>query len=149
MPDLLDRDAILDSLHDLAVELGPGRHQHVLVLVGGAQLTLHGLRPSTRDIDSARPLDVELVQAAERVAARRSLRQGWVNAGPLPWRPATLRDGDCEVIVDHPRLRVLGAPLRQVFLMKLISTRVRDSADVALLWPHSGFATPEEAVRHL
>ncbi len=149
MLDLLDRQGILDCLRVLADELGPGRHQHVLVLVGGAQMTVHGLRPSTRDLDSVRRLDAELVQAAQRVAQRRSLRQNWLNAGPLSWRPATLRDEDCEVVFEHPRLRVLGAPLREVFLMKLISTRTRDSADVPVLWPYSGFGTPEEAVQHL
>jgi hypothetical protein len=149
LPELLDRDGILDSLAALAQELGSGRHQHVLVLVGGAQMTLHGLRSSTHDVDSARRLDAELVGAAQRVAHARALRADWLNAGPLPWRPQTLVDAECEVVFESPRLRVLGAPLRQVFLMKLVSNRARDIADIPLLWPHSGFATAEEAVEHL
>lgn len=149
MPELLDRDAILASLEALSDELGPGRHQHVVVLVGGAQMTLHGLRRSTHDVDSARRLDEELVGAAQRVAHARELRADWLNAGPLPWRPQTLHDAECEVVFESPRLRVLGAPLRQVFLMKLISNRARDIADIPLLWPHSGFSTADEAVEHL
>ena len=34
MPDLLDRQGILDALRELTVELGPGPVQHVVVVAG-------------------------------------------------------------------------------------------------------------------
>lgn len=146
MPELLDLDEIIASLRALAQELGPGTQQHVVVLVGGAVMALHGLRPATRDVDSARHLDGELLAAAARVARQRELPEGWLNARALPWRPQTLYEEVCAVVTEHPRLLVLAAPLREVFLMKLISLRARDTADLADLWPHAGFATPEDAV---
>ena len=43
---------------------------------------------------------------------------------------------------------VLGAPLRQVFVMKLFAARARtrDHDDLVALWPRCGFASAEEAV---
>lgn len=110
-------------------------------------MALHGLRETTRDVDSVAPLKEELRLAAQRVARRRGLDPThWLNAAAAAWRPQTLREQDCEVFLNHPRLLVLGAPLREVFLMKLISLRVRDADDLPTLWPHTGFATPQEAV---
>lgn len=72
MPELLDRDENVGSLGALADELGPGSQQR-LVLVAGALMALHGLRQSTRDVDSVRRLQSELVDAAQRVAVSRGL----------------------------------------------------------------------------
>lgn len=51
-------------------------------------------------------------------------------------------------MADLPTLRVLGAPLDQVFLMKLHATRVRtsDVEDMVALWPRTGFASAAQAV---
>lgn len=147
MPDLFDRQGILDALQELAAELGSGSSQHTVVLAGGSLMALHGLRAATRDVDSVSMLDAELRRAAERVAVRRGLEPGhWLNASAAAWRPRTLHEQDCDVVLDHPRLLVLAAPLREVFLMKLVSLRVRDAEDLPTLWPHAGFTTPEEAV---
>lgn len=64
MPELLGPEDILASLRELAEELGPGRHQHVVVMVGGAVMALHGMRLATADVDSARQLDDELTPAS-------------------------------------------------------------------------------------
>ena len=55
---------------------------------------------------------------------------------------------DCDVLLDRPRLLVLGAPLRQVFMMKLFAARVRtrDYDDLVALWPECGFDSAEKAV---
>jgi len=50
--------------------------QHLMVLAGGSLLAWHGLRESTRDIDSRRPLDTELAQAADEVGAAHGLPAG-------------------------------------------------------------------------
>ncbi len=150
MPDLLAAQDILEALRELADELGPGPARHTLVLAGGSVMALHGLRAATRDVDCVAQLDKELKAAAGRVGQRRGLEPGhWLNASAAAWRPQTLHEADCQVVLDHPRLLVLGAPLRQVFLMKLVSLRVRDADDLAVLWPHAGFATPEQAVAAL
>lgn len=106
----------------------------------------HDLRASTRDVDSATRLDVALVDAVERVAARHRLAPKWLNDAAAGFRPATLVDDDCEVLVATDRLRVLGAPYDQVFLMKLNASRAADTDDLIALWPLCSFATPERAV---
>lgn len=147
MPDLLSRQDILDALREVTSELGPGETQHVLVVVGGSLMALHGLRQTTQDVDSVALVEEELRLAAQRVARRRGLNPThWLNASAAAWRPQTLHEQDCEVVLHHARLLVLGAPLREVFLMKLISLRVRDADDLPALWPHTGFTTPQEAV---
>lgn len=45
-------------------------------------------------------------------------------------------------------LRVLGAPLREVFVMKVYAARTRDVADLPLLWGRCGYADVPEAVEH-
>ncbi len=52
------------------------------------------------------------------------------------------------MLADLPALRVLGAPLDQVFLMKLHATRVRsaDVEDIVAVWPRTGFASGAQAV---
>jgi len=65
--------------------------------------------------------------------------------------PPTIREDDCQILRDHPRLRVLGAPLRQVFLMKLFAarSRTRDVSDLVSLWPRCGFESPQQAVTEM
>ena len=120
--------------------------QHVVVVAGGSLLAWHGLRESTRDVDSLRRLDPELVSAADEVGAAHGLAAGWLNAHAAGFAPATLDLDACGVLLERPRLRVLGAPLEQVFLMKLYSARDRDLDDLRALWPHTGFASAEDAV---
>jgi hypothetical protein len=52
------------------------------------------------------------------------------------------------VLLDLARLLVLGAPLRQVFVMKLFAARgrARDYDDLVALWPACGFESAEQAV---
>jgi hypothetical protein len=64
------------------------------------------------------------------------LAADWLNDHSAPWHPATLRLEDCDVLVEHPRLRVLGAPLASVFLMKLNRSQPQDVSDMIALWPH-------------
>src|SRR5215212_1729681 len=87
----------------------------------------HDLRASTRDLDSATRLNVALVEAIERVASRHGLAPEWLNDAAAGFRPATLVDDDCQVFVASRRLRVLGAPYDQVFLMKLNASRAADT----------------------
>jgi hypothetical protein len=69
-----------------------------------------------------------------------------MNANAVSWRPQTLNEEDCEIMLEHGRLRVLGAPIDQVFLMKLESSRVADRPDLVRAWPHTSFKTAEEVI---
>lgn len=145
-PVLLDGDEIRELLAALADQLDPRRPQERVVIVGGALLALRGLRRSTADVDAVRELTHELRAAAHRVAAARGLASDWLNDRAAPFAPRTLEEGTCDVLWEHQRLRVLGVPSDQVILMKLYAMRDdRDAADIAALWPRSGFDTPAAA----
>jgi hypothetical protein len=142
----LDGGTIRKLLGEVAGRLLPEGPQHLVVLAGGSLLAWHGLRDSTRDVDSLRRLDPELVAAADHVGAAHGLAAGWLNAYAAGFAPATLDLDACIVLLERPRLRVLGAPLGQVFLMKLYAARDRDLDDLRALWPHAGFTSANDAV---
>ena len=52
-----------------------------------------------------------------------------------------------EVIWADDRLVVIGAPIDQVFLMKVHAARASDLPDIRSLWPRSGFETVDEAAK--
>lgn len=79
------------------------------------------------------------------VARRHDLGSQWLNDSAAGFLPQTLKEEECTVLVDHPRLRVLGAPLRQIFVMKLLASRALDVADLAAIWNECGFDSPEQA----
>lgn len=141
----LDGHTIRALLGEVAARLADEGPQHVVVLAGGSLLAWRGLRESTRDVDSLRPLSAELAQAADEVGDAHGLGVGWLNARAAAFSPATLHVEDCAILLDLPRLQVLGAPLDQVFLMKLYAARDRDLDDLRALWPLTGFVSPQQA----
>jgi hypothetical protein len=112
-------------------------------------LAWHGLRDTTVDVDSVARVDVELAAAVQRVADRHGLGPKWLNDSAAGYRPQTLDQAACEVLLDHPRLQVLGAPFRDVFLMKLLAARASDHDDLVILWPLSGFDNPAAAAAQM
>lgn len=141
----LDSSAIARYVDELADEL-EGKGQRTIVVVGGALLAWHGLRDATQDVDSLVALDAALVAAVERVAARHDLAPKWLNSAAAAYVPATFEPKDCQILLDRPSLRVLGAPWNQVFLMKLYASRAVDADDMEAIWPHCTFASPEAVV---
>lgn len=125
--DLLDGNTIRQLMIQVAEELDKSSTHHTLVIVGGSLLAWYGLRDSTADVDSIRLMDDELRAVALEVAARHGLAVDWLNDHATAFAPATLDIDGCEVLLDRRRLSVLGAPLRDVFLMKL---RRSDPADL-------------------
>jgi hypothetical protein len=69
-----------------------------------------------------------------------------LNDSAAAFLPATFEVADCEVLINRPTLRVLGAPFDQVFLMKLYASRAADTEDLEALWPRCSFDSPEVAV---
>jgi hypothetical protein len=142
----LGRAQIIALVQEVATELTPEGPQHVVVVVGGSLLAWHDLRESTVDVDSIRHLDAELVAAVAAVADRHELAPRWMNDSAAAFAPQTFAEASCDVLLDTARLRVLGLPLRDAFLMKLFAARARDQSDLVALWPHSGFASARQAV---
>jgi hypothetical protein len=56
-----------------------------------------------------------------------------------------LKVEDCEVLLEHRALRVLGPPPDFIFLMKLYAARAPDYDDLVALWPYCSFGTADEA----
>jgi len=140
----LDASTIQAYVAEVAEELESGS-QRTLVIVGGALLAWHGLRATTGDVDSVMRLDAELREAVARVAKRHGLAPGWLNDSAARFLPATFKIEDCSLLLDTPTLRVLGAPMDQVFLMKLFAARAADTNDLEAIWPKCSYATAEEA----
>lgn len=146
-PDIpLDAVVIEQYVAEVAEHLQPHGERRVLLVVGGARLAWSGLRDTTRDVDTARRLDEELKAAVAAVAERHGLATTWLNDRAASFLPATFREDECSVLLDHPALLVLGAPLDQVFLMKLYAARVADTTDLEILWPLCSFESAEQAV---
>lgn len=133
---LLDSDAIRRLLGEVADELAGSSEQRVVVIVGGSLLAWHGLRESTEDVDSIRLLDDRLRVAVRQVAERHQLAIDWLNDHATAFAPHTLDLTDCDVLLDRPELRALGAPLHAVFLMKLRRAAPADLQDMRSMWPY-------------
>jgi hypothetical protein len=131
---------------EVAERLAPAGKRHVLIIVGGSLLAWHGLRESTEDVDSVRLLDDELRSAVASVAADHDLPSDWLNANAAMFIPATFDPDSCEVLVDHLRLLVLGAPMGDVFVMKMYRALPNDVADMIRMWPLIGFISAQQVV---
>jgi hypothetical protein len=127
-------------------DLLPDDSAQCIVVVGGSLLALLGFREGTDDVDSVKRLTVSLQEAVAEVARRHDLAPKWLNDAAVGFYPQTLNEDECTVELDHPRLRVLGVPLRDIFVMKLFASRAVDLEDLSAIWPECGFASPEEAV---
>jgi len=104
-----------------------------------------GYRDATRDVDSVSSLDDTLRSAVEEVASRHGLAPKWLNDAAAGFLPQTFDERRCTVLIEHSRLLVLGAPLDQIFVMKLFAYRAVDIADLRSIWPDCGFESPEAA----
>ena len=80
------------------------------------------------------------------VAVDYDLEPDWLNANAAMFTPATFDQDACTTLLDRPRLLVLGATIRDVFLMKLYRSNPNDIADMIIMWPHTGFATAREII---
>jgi hypothetical protein len=144
----LDRHAIEQHLNEVGDELrAADAGHHTIITVGGSFMALHDLRHSTRDVDTISDILPSLRAAVERVAQRHRLSVTWLNSSAKPYAPQGLAVAECETLVEHPNLTVLGPPAAWVFLMKLNASRPGDDHnDMVALWPFSDFADPEDAI---
>ena len=114
--------------------------------MGGALLAWHGLRDSTHDVDSVERLDTVLKNAVMHVAKRHDLAPEWLNDSAAAFIPSTFNPGECEILLEHPLLLVLGMPWNQLFLMKLFASRATDTDDIEAIWPYCTFGSVDAAV---
>ncbi len=142
----LSGSEIRTLVREVAERLDPNGKRHVLIIVGGSLLALHGLRETTEDVDSVRLIDDELRSAVASVAADHDLAPDWLNANAAMFIPATLDPDSCGVLLDHHRLLVLGAPMREVFVMKMYRALPNDVADMIQMWPLIGFTNAQQVV---
>ena len=147
VPGLFTGERIRLLMSEVAEELEPAAQQAVVIIVGGSLLAWRGIRLATEDVDSSLHLDAALKAAVRRVAERHRLAADWFNDRSASWHPQTLRLEQCEVLLDHPQLRVLGAPLAAVFLMKLNRSQPQDVSDMIAMWPHVADVFP--TARHV
>ncbi|MGP0110963.1 MAG: hypothetical protein ACLPR9_19250 [Acidimicrobiales bacterium] len=119
--------------------------RHVDIVIGGSLLAWRGLRDTTADVESVKRLENPLRVAVAGVAKRHDLAAGWLNDFAAGFVPATLSEEECPVLIERPHLLVLGAPLQQVFVMKLLAARAADFDDLTALWGQCGFASPKQA----
>jgi hypothetical protein len=143
---LLTPDRIRAYLIEVA-ELLPDGSPQCIVVVGGSLLALLGFREATNDVDvdSIKRIGESLRDAVAQVADRHGLAPRWLNDSAAGFAPQTFDEAACTVELDHPRLRVLGAPLQQVFVMKLFASRAVDITDLTAIWSECGFESPEQA----
>jgi hypothetical protein len=145
VPDpLLTPGRIRTYLFEVADLLPDGAPQ-CIVVVGGSLLALLGFREATNDVDSIKRLGSSLKEAVAQVADRHDLAPRWLNDSAAAFSPRTFDEAACTVEIDHPRLRVLGAPLQQIFVMKLFAARAVDITDLTAIWSECGFESPEQA----
>lgn len=134
-PGTFTGDRIRELVLEVAELLDHHRPQATLIVVGGSLLAWHGLRVATEDVDSSVRIDADIKAAVRAVAERHDLAADWLNDHSAAWHPQTLRLDDCDLLIDHPRLRLLGAPLTAVFLMKLNRSQPQDLTDMIAMWP--------------
>jgi hypothetical protein len=145
---LFDKPTILLALGAVASRLEEqGAEPGVLIIVGGSFMALHDLREATRDIDTVTRITAAIRDALNAVAAEHGFEADWLNDRATMHVPQGLIEEACDVLLDHPRLRVLGPPADYVFVMKLYAARGEvDHDDMVRLWPRCTFTNPAEAV---
>lgn len=70
----------------------------------------------------------------------------WLNDSARWLIPVTFLLDSCDVLFEHPRLCLLGAPLRDVFIMKMYRANEADRADMVRIWPRLDFTGAQDLV---
>jgi hypothetical protein len=143
---MLDREALLDLLGELAAELdGQGCRGEMFVVGGAAMALAYSTRRSTRDIDAVFEPKVVVYRAAWRLAERRGLDRDWLNDAVKAFLPGD--DPGATVLFERPGLVVRVASPRYLLAMKLMAARVeRDEDDIGHLFELCGLRRAAEGL---
>lgn len=143
---MLDRDAMLGLLEDLAAELSTLGVQGEMFVVGGAAMALaYNDRRATRDIDAVFEPKSVIYEASVAVAARRGVATDWLNDAVKGFLPGD--DPAATVLFERPGLAVRVASPRYLLVMKVLASRVeRDEEDIWTLIRLSGLTAVDEVL---
>ena len=142
----MDRDEILELLHELADHLEADGIRGELFLVGGAAMALaYSTRRSTTDLDAIFEPKIIIYDLAGIIAHERSLPANWLNDAVKSFLPGA--DPNARALLDLPGLRVTIASPRYLLAMKLLASRIeRDEDDIRLLLTLCDITSVDEAL---
>lgn len=139
----MDRDAILQYLHELNQELASLGVIGEVCLYGGAVMCLvYSARPSTKDVDAIFQPTQQIREAIARVAANNNLRDDWLNDAVKGFVVAHSQ----RIFLDDSHLKVYVPEPDYLLAMKTLAARVdtTDQQDIRFLIKMLGLTTPEQ-----
>ena len=147
MSELLDRDALVDLLSDLAGRLDARGVTLEIYVVGGTAMVLAYDRDRlTRDIDATWDTAIDVSREVNAIATERGLPRDWLNDRVRPMLPLVVDEDRLEAL-NLPGLRVSVASPRHMLAMKARAARdARDLDDIVLLCRHLGFSSVTEVI---
>ena len=147
MSGLLDRDALVDLLADLAGRLDARGVTLEIYVVGGTAMVLAYDRDRlTRDIDATWDTSVDVSGEVHTIARERGLPRDWLNDRVRPMLPLVVDEDRLEAL-NMPGLRVSVASPRHMLAMKARAARdARDLDDIALLCGHLGISSVSHVI---
>ena len=147
MSGLLDRDALVDLLADLAGRLDARGVTLEIYVVGGTAMVLAYDRDRlTRDIDATWDTSVDVSGEVHTIARERGLPRDWLNDRVRPMLPLVVDEDRLEAL-NMPGLRVSVASPRHMLAMKARAARdARDLDDIVLLCGHLGISSVSHVI---
>lgn len=143
----LASDKILELLHDLNRELAAAHVKGQVQTAGGAVMCLaFDTRASTRDVDAVFRPASQVLDAAQRVAARHDVPDTWLNDAVKAY---TSDHGTWAPFLELPNLKVFCATAEYMLAMKCLAMRTGegfwDEADIRYLLHNLGLRRFEAA----
>lgn len=147
MSELLDRDALLSLLADLAARLDARGVTLEIYVVGGTAMVLaYDRERLTRDIDATWDTDIDVRGEIDAIARDRGLPRDWLNDRVRPLLPLVVDEDRLEALA-LPGLRVSVASPQHMLAMKARAARdARDLDDIVLLCKHVGITSVDEVI---
>lgn len=147
MSELLDREAMLSLLSDLAGRLDArGVTLEIYVVGGTAMILAYDRQRLTRDIDATWDTSIDLSAEISDMATEHALPRDWLNDRVRPMLPLVIDEDRLEAL-SLPGLRVSVASPRHMLAMKARAARdARDFDDIILLCQRLGITSVAEVV---
>lgn len=147
MSGLLDRDALISLLADLASRLeARGVALEIYVVGGTAMILAYDRQRLTRDIDATWDTSVDLSGEIIDMATERGLPRDWLNDRVRPMLPLVVDEDRLEAL-SLPGLNVSVASPQHMLAMKARAARdARDFDDILLLCQHLGITSVAEVI---
>ena len=144
----MEATEIESCLRELDQELAASSVKGEICLYGGAVMCLvYQARPDTKDVDAVFQPTSIVRAAIARIAARRQLREDWMNDGVKGF----LRQHDTRVFLQLPNLTVYVPDPNYLLAMKCLAARAdtKDADDVRFLARALGLSSAEQVIERL